>query len=198
MNAAEIFISHTTADDAIVAEIRKALEGQGLTVWVDSRELSAGDDLKDTIREQIEQARHFMVVLSPEVINSVWVDKEIKHALKVQKDRTDGYKVIPILLDGVTPSALHHWFGKKDLCAVRIGSGHDAGANALSELLAAVGQRLPSDSEPDREFTASRVAHPVIGASFFRSRLSRKTLRCGTRRTHAWGGGGHVDLAGDS
>ena len=47
MNAAQIFLSHTTADDAIVTEIRKALEGQGLTVWVDSRELTGGDDLDD-------------------------------------------------------------------------------------------------------------------------------------------------------
>ncbi len=68
-----IFISHTTADDAIVARIRKALEGQGLSVWVDSRELSGGDDLNDELFERVEQARHFMVVLSPGVINSTWV-----------------------------------------------------------------------------------------------------------------------------
>ena len=98
MNAAKIFISHTTADDAIVAEIREALEGQRLPVWVDSRGLSAGDDLNESILKKIEEARHFMVVLSPKVINSAWVDKEIKHALRVQKKRTDGYKVIPILL----------------------------------------------------------------------------------------------------
>ena len=114
MNAAGIFISHTTADDAIVAEIRKGLEGQGVPVWVDSRGLSGGDDLNEGIFERIEAARHFMVVLSPAVINSEWVDKEIKHALQVQKRRSDGYKVIPILLDGVKPAALHHWFGKKE------------------------------------------------------------------------------------
>ena len=90
MSAAKIFISHTTADDAIVAEIRTALEGQGLPVWVDSRELSAGDDLNDKVLKKIEQAAHFMVVLSPSVINSTWVDKEIKHALKVQTRRSDG------------------------------------------------------------------------------------------------------------
>ncbi len=64
MMSDEVFISHTTADDAIVAEIREALEGQGLTVWVDSRELTAGDDLTDEVVEQIESARHVMVVLS--------------------------------------------------------------------------------------------------------------------------------------
>ena len=162
MNTAAIFISHTTADDAIVKEIRKALEGQGLTVWVDSRELTGGDDLGDEVFEQIEAAGHFMVVLSPAVINSKWVDKEIKHALKVQKRRSDGYKVIPILLDGVEPSALHLWFGKKDVLAVRIGSGHDAVAKALPKLLEALGERAPSDSAADPDITpwANSVSHP--------------------------------------
>ena len=162
MNTAAIFISHTTADDAIVKEIRKALEGQGLTVWVDSRELTGGDDLGDEVFEQIEAAGHFMVVLSPAVINSKWVDKEIKHALKVQKRRSDGYKVIPILLDGVEPSALHLWFGKKDVLAVRIGSGHDAVAKALPKLLEALGERLPSDSESDVEEPAAPTANLTL------------------------------------
>ncbi len=163
MNAEDfIFLSHTTADDAIVTQIREALEGQGLTVWVDSRGLSGGDDLNDTVFEKIEHARHFMVVLSPAVINSAWVDKEIKRALRVQKQRSDGYQVIPILLDGVKPSALHLWFGKKGPLAVTIGSGHDAVTNALSELLAAVGERLPSDSKPDDGNTAAPSANLTL------------------------------------
>ena len=89
MSDAKIFISHTTDDDAIVAEIGEALEGQGLPVWADSREVSGGDDLNDSVLKNIEQARHFMVVLSPKVANSAWVRKEIKHALKVQRSRTD-------------------------------------------------------------------------------------------------------------
>ena len=56
MNAADIFISHATADKAVVTGIRKALEGQDLTVWVDSRELTGGDDLDDTVLKDIEQA----------------------------------------------------------------------------------------------------------------------------------------------
>ena len=143
MSAAGIFISHTTADDAIVSEIREAFEGQGLTVWVDSRELSAGDDLNDTILKRIEQASHFMVVLGPAVINSAWVAKEIKYALKVQKERSDdGYKVIPILLEGVETAALRLWFGKEKPLAVRIGSAHGAVAKALPQLLAAAAYNL--------------------------------------------------------
>ena len=62
MNAAKIFISHTTDDDAIVAEIGEALEGQCLLLWADSREVSAGDDLNDTILRNIEQARHLRFI----------------------------------------------------------------------------------------------------------------------------------------
>jgi hypothetical protein len=40
MNGADIFVSYATADDVIVAQICEALEGQDLTVWVDSRELA--------------------------------------------------------------------------------------------------------------------------------------------------------------
>ncbi len=162
MSAGKIFISHTTVDDAIVGEIRKSLEGLGLPVWVDSRELSGGDNLTRKTLKQIEQARHFVVVLSPAVINSAWVDKEIKHALKVQKGRTDGYKVIPILLDGVKPAALHHWFGKNEPVAIRIGNGHGAVAKAVAELLAALGERLLSDSAPEADNAVSPSANLTL------------------------------------
>ena len=35
----KIFISHTTADDQFVTQLRKALENQGLDVWIDSLNL---------------------------------------------------------------------------------------------------------------------------------------------------------------
>ena len=38
-----IFISHATADDAVVMELREALEAQHVAVWADSRELAPGD-----------------------------------------------------------------------------------------------------------------------------------------------------------
>ncbi|MCZ6786367.1 MAG: CHAT domain-containing protein, partial [Planctomycetota bacterium] len=82
--------------------------------------------------------------------------------LKVKKRRKDGYKVIPILLDGVKPSALHHWFGKKNLLAVQIGNGHDAVANALPKLLEALGERAPSDSEAPPDIPAAPSANLTL------------------------------------
>jgi hypothetical protein len=72
-----IFISHASADDDFVKELRLALEGQGLTVWVDSRNLLPGQRFEPEIEQAIETARHVIVVLSKETVNSAWVRKEV-------------------------------------------------------------------------------------------------------------------------
>ena len=47
-----IFISHASADDAFVRQLRKALEAQQHPVWVDSRNLRGGS----VLNREIEQA----------------------------------------------------------------------------------------------------------------------------------------------
>src|SRR5260370_5271449 len=107
---ASIFISHSTKDDAAVASLRQQLELRGVTVWADSRELTAGDSLTRAVKTAIKKARHFVVLLSPNARGSKWVIEEVRYALKVRKTRTDGYKVIPILLDGFDLAELALWF----------------------------------------------------------------------------------------
>ncbi len=64
MNANPIFISHATEDDNFVKDLRLALKGQGLNVWIDSRNLVAGQKLDPEIERAIETARQVIVVLS--------------------------------------------------------------------------------------------------------------------------------------
>jgi hypothetical protein len=93
-----IFISHASKDDEFVKQLRLALEGQGLTVWVDSRNLRGGHKLAPETEKAIEEARQIIVVLSPNTVNSPWVRKEIAKALEVEQQRKDeGYRVIPLL-----------------------------------------------------------------------------------------------------
>ena len=107
MRNGPVFISHATSDDAFVRELRLALEGLHIPVWVDSRNLRGGSALAPEIAQAIELARQVLVVLSPRTINSPWVRREIRQALQVQKNRqADGYRVIPLLLPGVEPTAL--------------------------------------------------------------------------------------------
>src|SRR6185436_10615718 len=157
----EIFISHATADDAFVAELRERLESLHLQVWADSRNLRGGSKLAPEIEAAIEQARHVLVVLSPNTVNSPWVRREIRKALEVEKSRQDGYRVIPLLLPGMTPRALENWFDEEPV-AVPIELGPGGLSAALPGLLAALGERLPTDHQPFAEPDARPVEELVL------------------------------------
>ncbi len=157
-----IFISHASADDAFVAELRQALEAQRLLVWVDSRNLRGGAKLAPEIKAAIEEAPQVLVVLSPSTVNSSWVRREIALALEVEKRRgEDGYRVIPLLLPGITPGALGTWFDEEPV-AVPIALGPGRLSAAMPALLAALGKRLPTDPPPSAEADARPVEELVL------------------------------------
>src|SRR5258708_26454936 len=130
-----LFISHASADDAFVANLRKALEDLKIPVWVDSRSLQPGGKLAPEIEGAIRGAESFLVVLSPATVNSPWVRREIAQALEVERGRkADGYRVIPLLLSGITPGALENWFEEEPV-AVPIEVGPAGLSAALPDLL---------------------------------------------------------------
>jgi hypothetical protein len=153
----QVFISHSSKDDDFVKELRAALEGLGVPVWVDSRNLRGGSKLAPEIEEAIEQARQFVAVLSPNTVNSPWVRREIQKALEVEPKRKEaGYRVVPLLLPGIEPSALGNWFDEEPV-GVRVEVKAGGLNEAMPGILAALGERLMNDRQP-----AEMVApHPV-------------------------------------
>jgi len=137
-----VFISHSTEDDAVVKKIRQALQRLGINAWVDSRGLAAGDKLIPKVQKAIEDREHFIAVLSVNAISSLWVKKEIECALGLNR------KVIPVMLPGIEPSALAYWFGSAahdEPVGVKLADGPGGVSNALPDLLAALGEKLPAD-----------------------------------------------------
>jgi len=180
MPAAAIFISHASADDAFVKQLRAALENLGLPVWVDSRNLRGGNKLAPAIAEAIEAARQVLVVLSPRTINSPWVRKEIAQALAVEQRRAeDGYRVIPLLLPGVEPSALALWFDEEPV-GVRVQLASGEVSAALPQILAALGERLPDDYQGTQSVAPQPVAELLLKLSDVKLRT-----RAGKRRVAA-------------
>ena len=100
----EVFVSHASADDVFVAELRRRLAAQGVAVWVDSRALRGGDGLAPQIEQAIIEAADVVVVISPATVNSEWVSREVEKALAVRRARP-GYRVVPVLLPGITTKA---------------------------------------------------------------------------------------------
>ena len=157
MSNGPVFISHATRDDAFVQELRLALEGLHIPVWVDSRNLRSSNTLAPEIAQAIEQARQVIVILSPNTINSPWVRRETRQALEVEKRRqAEGYRVIPLLLPGIEPTALEHWFEEEPV-AVPVRLTAAGLSEALPRILEALGERLPDDHQPVQGVAAQPV-----------------------------------------
>lgn len=51
---AGLFLSHSSADDGFMRELRAALADLGQEAWIDSRQLRGGDPLESEIHAAIE------------------------------------------------------------------------------------------------------------------------------------------------
>lgn len=75
-----LFLSHAHENKSLAADLQLALEQQGspadpVRVWLDVRELRAGDGLTPEIERAITDADALLVLVTPVALQSVWVDK---------------------------------------------------------------------------------------------------------------------------
>lgn len=91
-----IFLSHSHADKEFVRKLASDLKAAGARVWIDEAELKIGDSLIGKIREGIDSMDYLAVVLSPNSVNSSWVQKEVDIAMN-QEIRGRTVKVVPLM-----------------------------------------------------------------------------------------------------
>ncbi|WP_420640864.1 TIR domain-containing protein [Candidatus Leptofilum sp.] len=156
-----IFISHATKDDDTVKKLRELLEAHGELTWVDSRELSGGDALNDTIEASIREAQHFLVLLSIDALSSEWVQKEVRLAQDEASQRNDGYKIIPVVLPGVQLGLLKLLFPDEPLY-IFVKDAPTGLSNVIPRILTALGQQLPEDYPPAQAAPAEPVAELIL------------------------------------
>lgn len=77
----QVFLSYASADKQIADIIASALSKQGVRVWFNTYELKTGDSLATAIENAISASDYLVVLLSPDSVNSVWVQKELAAAL---------------------------------------------------------------------------------------------------------------------
>ena len=98
----QIFISYSRKDMSFVRKLAGDLEKAGYDVWWDLTDLRGGDDWVRVIPAAIESSQHFIIVLSPNSVESEWVRKEYTQALSLRR------KIIPIMLEATgVPFALN-------------------------------------------------------------------------------------------
>lgn len=98
----KIFISYSRKDIDFARKLAGDLERAGYDVWWDITDLRGGDDWVRTLPAAIEAAQFFIIVLTPNSVESEWVRKEYTQALGLRK------KIIPIMLESCSvPFALN-------------------------------------------------------------------------------------------
>jgi hypothetical protein len=116
---AKVFISYSRKDIAIVRQLANDLEKADFDVWWDISDLKGGDAWMRTIQMALKASKYCVVVLSPNSVESEWVEKEYTYAI------SRATKIIPIISKTCeVPLALgniHHidFRGNKYDCGLR-------------------------------------------------------------------------------
>lgn len=76
-----IFLSHNSADKPFARRLASDLEAQGIGYWLDEAEIKVGESLIERIREGIDDAAYVAVILSPDSVKSLWVQREVDVAI---------------------------------------------------------------------------------------------------------------------
>ena len=97
----QVFISYSRKDLAFVERLAKDLQSAGLGVWYDLSGLDGGARWGQEIQSAIQRSQIFVVVLSPNSIDSEWVEKEFMYANSLKR------KIIPLLYQ---PCETPMWF----------------------------------------------------------------------------------------
>jgi tetratricopeptide (TPR) repeat protein len=151
MSNGYIFISHATINDNFVKELRNALEGLGISVWVDSRNLRYADKLHQKIKDAIQNARAFIVVFSADALNSEWVQREIRIALGTEKQKSDeDYVIIPILMPDVGRNLVNRFLPNERIF-IEFKPEQSGMMDVLVKIMVALGEKMPDDPDQIQE-----------------------------------------------
>jgi tetratricopeptide (TPR) repeat protein len=157
-----LFVSHSSKDDAFVRELRWTLADLKQEVWIDSRELRAGDPLWPEIQKAIEQSSSVAVVVSPSSLQAKWVGKELRHALAVQERRgREAFPVFALSLDGTKLGVLESLFDEEPLY-IPVSSAAGGVEAAMNPILVAMGKRLPAEVAVPPQPTAEPLEELVL------------------------------------
>jgi formylglycine-generating enzyme required for sulfatase activity len=78
-----VFVSHSHSDNEFCRRLVADLRAAGADVWYDEHNLGWGE-LRREIERQMPTRPYFVVILSPDAVQSDWVNREIDGALDLQ------------------------------------------------------------------------------------------------------------------
>ena len=93
----KVFISYSHADKRLARRIAKRLEQNGYDIWLDEKEILAGDPLSQSISEAVTTAQVVIFVVSANAVRSKWLKFELNQATgRMVQGKC---RVIPVVID---------------------------------------------------------------------------------------------------
>ena len=156
-----IFLSHNHKDKPFVRQLAADLEAKGVKVWIDEAEIGVGHSLIRKISSGIYEMDFLGAVLSPDSVQSRWVQEELEQALHIQI--SEAYvKVLPILLrDCKIPGFLLD----KVYADFRDEANYQAGFERLLERISKRDDNLPQGMS-QRSPVQERIADVLVRHGF--------------------------------
>lgn len=96
MSIGKVFISHSGKDKPFVDRLVSDLASHGVPVWYDKLDMKIGDSIPQKINEALLEAKYFLIVLSPNALESRWVKEELNAAL-MRQIASGGTFLLPVL-----------------------------------------------------------------------------------------------------
>lgn len=106
---ATYFLSHSSNHKTFCESLRDELQRLGHQVWLDEFDLHCGTNIPSAITDGIYDADHFILLMTPEITNSPWVNWEINVATAREINEQIPNFIVPIMHRAVpTPRLIGH------------------------------------------------------------------------------------------
>jgi hypothetical protein len=92
----ELFFSHSSRNLLTANRIAETLRNHGIPVWYSPTNIMTAQQWHDEIGNALRRCDWFMVLLSPNSVDSIWVRRELQYALR--HNQYDNH-ILPVLIE---------------------------------------------------------------------------------------------------
>jgi hypothetical protein len=149
-----VYFAHASEDKATARPIAKHLLENGIDVWFDQWEITAGDSLRRKMDAGLGACTHFVVLLSPTAIKKPWVNEEIDAGFVMRVEGSA--KFIPLRL-GLPLTDLPPLL--KGMLSPEIASDNQPALNALVDQIHGVSAKPALGPKPRYVQRVGELAH---------------------------------------
>jgi hypothetical protein len=105
-NQIRVFVSHSSHDKPFVEHLLKKLQAPEMAFFYDKYSIRSGEVIPDKIEQALEESDFFVCILSPDAVQSQWVNAERSAAMMKALSADSRPVILPILLRNCTIPAL--------------------------------------------------------------------------------------------